>query len=50
MFGNASTYSQEELLDRGAARIFSKPFQPAKVAERPQRVRRPCRPVCCPDG
>jgi CheY-like chemotaxis protein len=33
MSGNLGSYTEEELLDRGAAWVFSKPFRPAEVAE-----------------
>jgi CheY-like chemotaxis protein len=33
MSGNTGSYTEEELLDRGAARVFSKPFRPAEVAD-----------------
>jgi CheY-like chemotaxis protein len=32
MSGNTGIYTEEELLDRGAVRIFGKPFCPADVA------------------
>ena len=38
MTGNADNYMVEDLLDRGAAWIFSKPFRPAEVADLLQRV------------
>jgi CheY-like chemotaxis protein len=33
MSGYFGIYSEEELLDRGAARLFRKPFRPADVAD-----------------
>jgi CheY-like chemotaxis protein len=50
MSGNAGTYTEEELLDRGAAWFFHKPFRPAEVADQLQRVSQPSRPTWCPDG
>ena len=38
MSGNVSIYTEKELLDRGAAWVFSKPFRPAVVADVLQRV------------
>jgi two-component system, cell cycle sensor histidine kinase and response regulator CckA len=32
MTGNASAYTEDELLERGAVCVFSKPFRPAQVA------------------
>jgi CheY-like chemotaxis protein len=33
MTGNAGIYTEEELLERGAARVFTKPFRLAEVAD-----------------
>jgi CheY-like chemotaxis protein len=38
MSGNAVTYTEEELLKRGAVWVFSKPFRPAEVASLLQQV------------
>jgi CheY-like chemotaxis protein len=38
MTGNAGVYTEDELLDRGAAWIFSKPFRTAEVADLLQRA------------
>jgi CheY-like chemotaxis protein len=38
MFGDCSTYTEEELLGRGPARIFRKPVRPAEVANLLQRI------------
>jgi CheY-like chemotaxis protein len=38
MSGDFGTYTKEELLDRGAAWIFSKPFRPVEVADLLQLV------------
>jgi CheY-like chemotaxis protein len=38
MSGQIGIYTEEELLDRGAARVFSKPFRPADVADSLQEV------------
>jgi CheY-like chemotaxis protein len=38
MSGNAGTYTAEDLLDRGATCVFSKPFRPAEVADLVQRA------------
>jgi CheY-like chemotaxis protein len=38
MTGNAGIYTEEDLLERGAAWVFSKPFRPADVADVLQKV------------
>jgi CheY-like chemotaxis protein len=38
MSGNAGIYTEKELLDRGAAWVFSKPFRPVEVADVLQQV------------
>jgi CheY-like chemotaxis protein len=38
MTGNSGSYTEEDLLDRGAACVFNKPFRAAEVAERLQKV------------
>ena len=36
MLGNSDIYTEEELLNRGAAWVFRKPFRPAEVADQLQ--------------
>jgi CheY-like chemotaxis protein len=45
MLGDDGIYTDRELLDRGAALVFSKPIRPAEVADQLQRVGRPSRPT-----
>jgi CheY-like chemotaxis protein len=42
MTGGTGTYTEEELLDRGAALIFHKPFRPGDVAMMLQRLASLC--------
>jgi CheY-like chemotaxis protein len=38
MTGSAGSYTEEDLLDRGAARVFCKPFRPVDVVDSLQKV------------
>jgi CheY-like chemotaxis protein len=50
MSGNLGTHTEEELLDRGAARVFSKPFCTAEVADSLQELLSRGTPALAPLG